>query len=245
MLEKVTNRIYYLMNNDEIDRPTLGLVIGDNCCLVIDAGDSPEHAKLMQEEIKCLELPPVRYVVATHHHSDHIFGLSKWDAVTIASKQTSESVHEQYGRDGWDYRKFDLLFQGEFLIDLGGCSCIIREIVNPHRKDGTIIYVPEEKTLFLGDAAYGRNMNGHNFYERLSVFQMMQEVDSYDSEFYICSHESMCTKEEMISYFEQIKMGADITKNCETKEEAIGAFIEKYEKEPSKEEIFFLESFYY
>ena len=38
--------------------------------------------------------------------------------------------------------KFDLLFQGELEIDLGGVTCFVKEMVNPHRNDGTIVYVP-------------------------------------------------------------------------------------------------------
>jgi len=30
MLEKISDRIYYMMNEDETDRPVLGLVIGSH-----------------------------------------------------------------------------------------------------------------------------------------------------------------------------------------------------------------------
>jgi hypothetical protein len=43
MLEKVTDRIYYLMNEEESEEPALGIVKGDQCCILIDAGNSKEH----------------------------------------------------------------------------------------------------------------------------------------------------------------------------------------------------------
>ena len=90
MLEKVTDRIYYYMNNDETDRPALGLVCGNDCCLVIDSGNSPKHAKELKKEIESMNLPPVKYLVVTHHHWDHTLGLSEWNVVTIANEITYE-----------------------------------------------------------------------------------------------------------------------------------------------------------
>lgn len=44
MLNKLSDTIYYLPNQDEKDRPTLGLVCGDQYSLIIDAGNSTQHA---------------------------------------------------------------------------------------------------------------------------------------------------------------------------------------------------------
>lgn len=275
MLEKVTERIYYLMNDNETERPALGLIIGDNCCLVVDAGNSPKHADEFLKEIKNMNLPPVRYVVATHHHWDHIFGLGQWDATTIASKKTCElaerykaikfddesldrarekGIFNEYAikgikqeienRDEFKLVDFNLVFQGELVIDLGGVSCHIKEMINPHREDGTSVYVPQEKTLFVGDAAYGCTVEGRNYYDRNKVQQMMDIVNSYDAEYCLCSHESICTKEEMKWYFNQINMGLEISKECITQDDRIRKFKQEYNREPDGNDLFFLESIY-
>lgn len=276
MLEKVTDRIYYLMNEDDTDRPALGIVIGDNCSLVIDAGNSVNHAEEFKCEIEKLKVPPVKYVVATHHHWDHIWGLNAFDAVAIASEKTRKAAeiycgiklddeslkkaldneilsdfsvkcikNEFKNINEFKMRDFDLTFQGQLEIDLGGTRCIIKEMINPHREDGTIIYVPSERTLFLGDAAYGCSKNGHNYYDRQKVQKMMDVVDSYEAEYYLCSHESICTREEIDTYWNQIKAGAELTENCKDKEEAINKFKEKYNGEPVGDDLFFIESFFH
>lgn len=244
MLEKVTDRIYYLMNEEENERPALGIVKGDQCCLLIDAGNSIEHAKILQKELEKMNFPPVRYVVLTHHHWDHAKGISAWDAMKIASSSTAELIKINYSSEQWSYINFDILFQGEFVINLGGCTCCIKELINPHRKDGTIIYVPDERTLFLGDAAYGKAVNGHNYLDRHEVIKMMEEVDTYEAEYYLCSHESICTKDEMMSYWNQINMGFQVTLGCKDKDEAIVRFQKKYGRVPNKEDLFFIESFF-
>lgn len=275
MLEKVTERIYYLMNEEKNVRPALGLVRGDKCCLVIDAGNSAKHAELFLNEIKDMNLPPIAYVVATHHHWDHIFGLQTFDAVKIASNKTCElakiywgikvddasldeaksnnifndlavkALKDELGKvDILEEIKFDLLFNGELEINLGGVTCLVKEITNPHRNDGTIVYVPQEKTLFLGDSAYGRTKDGKNYFEKEKLISMMKEVNSYDADYYLCSHESICDKKEIEWYFDKLNMGLEVTYGLNKIEDRIKKFKEVYNNEPSKNDLFFLESIY-
>lgn len=275
MLEKVTERIYYLMNEDKDERPALGVIKGDSCCLVFDAGNSPTHADILLSEIEKMNFPPVKYVVVSHHHWDHIFGTERFDAIKIASNKTCELsniykgikldesslenakkdniigdigvkvVKEEFGnRTVLEGVQFDLLFSGELEINLGGVTCLIKEIINPHREDGTIVYVPGEKTLFLGDASYGCSKNGQSYYDSQKLISMMNEVNTYEADYYLCSHESICTKEEIIWYFNQLKMGLEITKECNTSEEAIRKFKGCYNREPSNDDLFFLQSIY-
>lgn len=46
-----------------------------------------------------------------------------------------------------------------------------KEIINPHRDDGTIVYVLQEKTLFLGDSAYGCTREGKSCYNIKKWYQ--------------------------------------------------------------------------
>lgn len=45
----------------------------------------------------------------------------------------------------------DIAYHGEMRVDLGGISCVLMAIPNPHTEDGTVIYVPEECVVFFGD----------------------------------------------------------------------------------------------
>ena len=50
------------------------VVIGDDGVLVVDTGHFPSLARAMIADIRALTDKPVRYVVNTHWHSDHVFG---------------------------------------------------------------------------------------------------------------------------------------------------------------------------
>src|SRR3954463_15088237 len=94
MLNKLSDTIYYLSNQDDKERPTLGLVSGDQYSLVIDAGNSTQHAKDFLLEIEKLNLPPVKYVVITHAHWDHFLGMNEFDATVLVNRQTNEMIKE-------------------------------------------------------------------------------------------------------------------------------------------------------
>lgn len=96
-LIQISKNVYYLPCGEN-DRPILGIIIGDNATALVDAGNSPEHAKLLLAEIKkmSIEVPPIKYIFITHWHWDHIFGLSMFqDGVEIiAHKLTVEKISE-------------------------------------------------------------------------------------------------------------------------------------------------------
>ncbi|WP_371802500.1 MBL fold metallo-hydrolase [Candidatus Lokiarchaeum ossiferum] len=105
-LVQTSSGIYYLPCGEN-DRPSLGIIIGKNATALVDAGNSPEHAKLLLNEISKLpfEIPPIKYICITHWHWDHIFGLAAFskDVKIIAQQQTIEKILEMQ-----EYRWDDL-----------------------------------------------------------------------------------------------------------------------------------------
>ena len=47
---------------------------GRDATAVIDPLVAPAHARLVDEAIRRRRLPPVAWVIATHHHTDHVLG---------------------------------------------------------------------------------------------------------------------------------------------------------------------------
>jgi glyoxylase-like metal-dependent hydrolase (beta-lactamase superfamily II) len=273
MLEKVTERIYYMMNDNQKERPALGVVVGDKGCLIIDAGNSPKHARELKKELIKYNLPEVSYVVITHYHWDHSFGLIEWQVPAIGNALSNEKLkayrqlsydntslekaaNHYFTRHGIDCIKseidnrdsfkpvgLDFIYSGELTIDLGDITCQIKQVQSSHTCDSTIVYIPEEKTVFLGDCAYGHNSQGYNYYNREMMFPMLDLIFEYEADYYLCSHESICSREEMVEYYNNLKMGADIAGRVKNMEEAKTLYKNTYQREPSEEDIFFIRSF--
>src|SRR6516225_4235722 len=51
-----------------------GVVVGDDAVLVVDSFFEPDTAKVLLAEIRKITPKPIRYVVNTHYHLDHVAG---------------------------------------------------------------------------------------------------------------------------------------------------------------------------
>ena len=74
-LQKVGNGIWAAIVNDQgLAGGNAGFVIGDDGVLVIDTFQDPRPAKTLLREIRKLTSLPIRFVVNTHYHLDHVNG---------------------------------------------------------------------------------------------------------------------------------------------------------------------------
>jgi len=74
-LQKIGNGVWAAIVNDEgLAGGNAGFVIGDDGVLAIDTFQDPRPAKAMLNEIRKLTPLPIRFVVNTHYHLDHVNG---------------------------------------------------------------------------------------------------------------------------------------------------------------------------
>ncbi|MFD1032627.1 MBL fold metallo-hydrolase [Metaplanococcus flavidus] len=273
MLNKVSDSVYYLSNQDDKERPALGLVCGDKYSLIIDAGNSPQHAKDFLAEIGKLDLPPVKYAVITHAHWDHFMGMNEFGATIIVNRRTNELLQEwqtftyddssleKYvstnrmdakcmeilkeempDRDSFKLDSPDIIFGNTLTIDLGNKKCIIEEITSTHTDDATIVYVPDEKVLFLGDSGYGKTTNSLFHIQQSLLVPMIEDIQKYDAEMSLLGHESICDSAEMDLYWKELKSASQavISASLAKAEEK---FRVENKREPSDNELFFIKAF--
>jgi len=69
-------------------------LVTDEGVLVVDSGNSPEQGKLVMDEIAKKTDKPVKYLVLTHYHGDHSFGLQAFPAstVVVAQQNTADNI---------------------------------------------------------------------------------------------------------------------------------------------------------
>lgn len=172
----------------ETDRPLLAAIQGTDKTVLVDAGNSPAHAR---EFLRLLAMEDIRPdgLVLTHHHWDHTFGLEAFDVPVVAHVNTrrrlqemqawswtdealaervderrqtaftAANIHKEWGDDrNVILRLPTVTYTDELTLDLGDTTCVLIHPAVDHADDCTILYVPEERTIFLGDAFYADTM---------------------------------------------------------------------------------------
>lgn len=273
MLNKLSDTIYYSSNEDDRDRPTLGLVCGDQYSLIIDAGNSTQHAKEFLLEIEKLQIPPIKYLVITHAHWDHFLGMNEFDATVIVNSQTGELLKKWQSytfddpslqtyvesnqmsakcmeiiqaeipdRDRFKLNSPHIIFENTLTINLGNKICILEKIKSTHTDDATIIYIPDEKVIFLGDAPYSTTTNALFHFKQSLLLPMIEDIQKYDADYFLLGHESICDVDEMNTYWQELKAANQAAKSTSL-HEATACFKAENKREPNENELFFIEAF--
>jgi len=161
----------YLMNNETANA---GFVVTEQGAVVVDTLDSPARGRAMAAAIAQQARRPVRFVVNTHHHSDHVFGNQAFDAPIIAHYSLADELAESMARDlsplaiaAWvsehpedvwlaeelEVRYPNVLFDGQLVLDLPPHKLILQHL-GGHTPDSTILDLPEQGVLFAGDLVF-------------------------------------------------------------------------------------------
>lgn len=149
-----------------------GFVVGEEAVAVIDTFVAAGAAKALLAEIRKLTSLPVRHVINTHHHIDHVAGNGEFlrqGAMLIAQRNVRHWVHGENLRLFGDkitperaaqVRALEpprLGYEGELRLDLGGMRLVVRSLPG-HTGGDSIVQVPEASVAFLGDLFWRRSV---------------------------------------------------------------------------------------
>lgn len=177
---KISSHVWVFPMEGPRDRPNLGYVLGEKTALAVDAGHSSSHVEDFYRALEEEGLPLPSLTVITHWHWDHTYGMHAVHGRTLAGEKTNavlEKIRERYEKDPAEIRRFlssdpsirleyagevpvkvaaaDETLSEETILDLGGIHARIMPAVSPHTDDSLLILIPEDRVLFVGDAALG------------------------------------------------------------------------------------------
>lgn len=149
-----------------------GIVIGEDSILVVDTLISYKEGKRLLEDIRAISDKPIRYVVNTHYHLDHIFGNNVFSALgagIISHANCDAAMREHaagilagagvYGLTpgdmaGTELAYPDITFTDGMGVNLGGVDVELIFSAPSHSRGSIIVYVPSEGVMFAGDILF-------------------------------------------------------------------------------------------
>jgi glyoxylase-like metal-dependent hydrolase (beta-lactamase superfamily II) len=213
---KVSDHVYQV---DGGSGAQTGMVIGNECVLVVDAKMDRKSQEDIFSEIKRLTPKPIKYLVNTHGDADHVSGNRYFPAtVTIIAHDGCRKDFFLPGRDGGpsEWTKPELApfvpsvtFFDRMNIDLGGLIVELHHYGTGHTTGDLVVYIPSEKTAFTGDqvgipkAGYIHAYKGGNSFAHVKNLERM--LAALDAERFITGHYGITDRKGVQSSIDVMK----------------------------------------
>jgi glyoxylase-like metal-dependent hydrolase (beta-lactamase superfamily II) len=200
-LEKVSEHAWYVMGaagtatDNEGFISNAGVIFTPDGIVIVDALGTPALAKKLLGLIRKHSSLPIRYVIVTHYHADHIYGLQvfKEEGATIIAPSgadlylNSPNAEERLAERRvslfpWVDDDTRLVFPDEYIADsrtlsVGGVDLVVSFLGDAHSDGDLSVYVAADRVLFSGDIIFeGRvpfvgSANTRNWLETLEKLE--------------------------------------------------------------------------
>ncbi len=149
--------------------PNSGVIVGDDCVMVIDAQATPVMAREVIARVRNVTDKPIRYVLLSHYHAVRVLGASAYrDAEILASDATrglivergQQDMESEIGRFPRLFRAVEsipgltwptITFPQQMSVWLGKREVRILHLGRGHTAGDVVAFVPDANVVFSGD----------------------------------------------------------------------------------------------
>jgi glyoxylase-like metal-dependent hydrolase (beta-lactamase superfamily II) len=168
---KISEHVYVIPDGGVGGVPNVGIIVGTKATLIVDTGLGKQNGETVVREALKINSKNALYLVTTHVHPEHDLGAHAFPPSTkmLRSKDQVEEIATAGMRmadvfrgrspqmaqllEGAQFRKADIVYDQEQVLDLGGVKVKILAFGPNHTPGDTVISVDGEGVVFSGDVA--------------------------------------------------------------------------------------------
>ncbi len=143
-----------------------GFIVGSDYVVVVDSLATVSLTQKFKDEIRKITDKPIRYLINTHHHGDHIWGNHVFAGATIISHNYCRheaieagimdpgllnTVFPEFDFRGIAVTPADITFDKQLTLHMDGREVRLLYFGPGHTAGDIIVYLPEEGIIFAGD----------------------------------------------------------------------------------------------
>jgi cyclase len=196
--KKVGDNVYAFIGRRN-DANALVVVTGQGVVL-IDTGNDPPQTRILQNFIKSVTDQPVRYVIITQNHADHIGGTGMFTPpanVIVHDRAASEwASWKPYQIKSWrkrfpervealkDINPTDTVisFKDRMSLNLGGTAIELLYVDDPHNPGDIAVWLPQSGVLHAGFAGYiDRHPDMRPDYSHGTTWGMLKQLEVFSA----------------------------------------------------------------
>jgi glyoxylase-like metal-dependent hydrolase (beta-lactamase superfamily II) len=177
-VKKVSDHVYYveglpgIATDNEGFISNAGFIVTSDGVVVFDSLGTPSLANKLVEKIKSITYQPIKKVVVSHFHADHIYGLQVFEelgAEIIAPYGAQKYIHSEAAKERLEERQIslepwvnkntrlvlpDTTIEKSTEFTMGGLTFTINYMGKAHSDGDLTMLVEPDKVLFSGDIIF-------------------------------------------------------------------------------------------
>ena len=169
--EKISDHVFVIPDASAVLVPNIAIVVGSRATFVIDTGLGARNGEVVVREVAKVSKNGELYLATTHIHPEHDLGAQAFpantkmvrsndqvkeiaaDALQTAKRFAGFSPEAGELLKGAEFRKADVVFDKEQVIDLGGVRVRVMAMGFNHTAGDTAFFVEPDAILVSGDVA--------------------------------------------------------------------------------------------
>ncbi len=187
-----------------------GFIVGAEYVIVIDSLATVGLTEEFRDEIRNITDKPVRYLINTHHHGDHIWANHVFSGATIIShsycrREATETpmmdpgllnaVFTEFDFGGIAVTPADITFDSRLTLHVDGREVRLIHLGPGHTAGDLLVHLPEEGIVFPGDLIflYSTPLGMEGSFA--GWLKNLDTVAAMDSRIYVPGHGPVCDVE--------------------------------------------------
>jgi cyclase len=224
-MKKLRDGIY--ADTDGMNGGNYGAIILDDEILMIDSGMIHTKSRTSKEFLESEIGLPIKKLIFTHSHSDHVFGAQSFEPVLlIASMPTRRQCQENLNSE-WKHKNLlerysqvkneqpelwealqnlvirlpDIVFNGE--IAIGSKRQVQARLTGGHTAGSSVVISHDNSTIFVGDLIFSGQFpyGGDSSCDPDRWIEALDEICKMEFKTIIPGHGPVCTQKDLADYY--------------------------------------------